>query len=423
MSELSPLGERLDSWKAIAKYLQRDIATVARWEKLGLPVRRVAGSGRSVFAYTGDINQWLHTTQPVLAADATPATASVAVASRWPWLALTVATAAVAAGLIAIPTPITLGDLRVELSGTGLIAHNSAGAERWRYAFPAGYNTAVFSDAARVMAGARPGVYFATAYRRRHPEGEPIEGGVLSLADLKGNLQRSFSFDDQVKFQGTSYGPPWHVTAFDINDAAGARRVAVSAHHYVWDPGVVTILDDQWQRRGTFVHAGWIEGVRWLGHERLLISGFSNARDGGMVALLDPAALDGQGPETPGTRHVCETCGSDRPLRMFVFPRSEINLAAGARFNRVLVQQVDERLIAHTIEISSENGDADALYEFTPSLDLIRASFSERYWEMHRSLEMGGAITHTRAECPDRDGPRQIQKWEPGTGWRTVTIR
>jgi hypothetical protein len=46
----------------------------------------------------------------------------------------------------------------------------------------------------------------------------------------------------------------------------------------------VTILDDQWQRRGTFVHAGWIEAVRWLTPERLAVSGFSNARDGGMIA-------------------------------------------------------------------------------------------------------------------------------------------
>lgn len=97
---------------------------------------------------------------------------------------------------------------------------------------------------------------------------------ALTLLDINGDPQRSFSFSDQVTFQGTSYGPPWALTAFDVAETEGTRRVALTAHHYVWDPGLVTILDDRWQRQGTFVHAGWIEGVRWLGRERLLINGF-----------------------------------------------------------------------------------------------------------------------------------------------------
>ena len=65
---------------------------------------------------------------------------------------------------------------------------------------------------------------------------------------------------------------------------------------------------------------------------------------------------------------------------------------------------------------------ADALYEFTPQLDLVQASYSDRYWEAHRELERLGKITHTREQCPDRDGPRQIEVWEPATGWRMQSI-
>jgi hypothetical protein len=42
------------------------------------------------------------------------------------------------------------------------------------------------------------------------------------------------------------------------------------------------------------------------------------------------------------------------------------------------------------------------------------------YWDMHRQLEALGKITHTREQCPDRDGPRQILVWEPETGWITT---
>ncbi len=54
-------GGRLDSWKAIARYLSRDIRSVQRWEReRGLPVHRVPGEkGGAVFAYQGELDRWL----------------------------------------------------------------------------------------------------------------------------------------------------------------------------------------------------------------------------------------------------------------------------------------------------------------------------------------------------------------------------
>ncbi len=41
--------ERLDSWKAIADYVGREVRTAMRWEKKGLPVHRVpAGAARGL---------------------------------------------------------------------------------------------------------------------------------------------------------------------------------------------------------------------------------------------------------------------------------------------------------------------------------------------------------------------------------------
>jgi hypothetical protein len=424
-----PPGSRLDSWKAIAEYLQRDVATVARWEKsLGLPVRRVAGAGRSVFAYTSEIDEWIRTARPAAAGPASAPAPPPPAAGRvwaWRWAVPAVGILAVVGGLLAGTRAIAPEDLRVELTSTGVVARDPAGEEQWRLSFPATYQTflpAVAKDSIQVIGGTSPGVYFATSYRGR-PTENAVEGGVLTVLDIKGRQQRAFSLDDEVRFKGTPYGPPWALQAFDVNQADGTYRVAVAAHHYTWDPGIVTILDAQWERRGTFVHAGWIEHVRWLGPERLLIGGFSNAHDGGMIALLDPAALDGQGPEPPASPHFCETCGTDRPLRMFVFPRSELNRLTGSRFNRVILQTFpDGRVVARTIEVPSGlDGDADAVYELTPSLDLASARFSERYWEIHRALEGQGRITHSREDCPDRDGPRQVQMWTPATGWTAPT--
>src|SRR5688572_17492303 len=55
-------NDRLDSWKEIAQYLNKEIRTVARWEKeKGLPVYRVPGGKRqAVFAYKSELDAWLH---------------------------------------------------------------------------------------------------------------------------------------------------------------------------------------------------------------------------------------------------------------------------------------------------------------------------------------------------------------------------
>ena len=51
---------RLDSWKEIAAYLQRDVRTARRWElEEGLPVHRHPHKSRSsVYAYRSQIDSW-----------------------------------------------------------------------------------------------------------------------------------------------------------------------------------------------------------------------------------------------------------------------------------------------------------------------------------------------------------------------------
>lgn len=58
--EEQPSGARLDSWKEIAAYLKRDVATVRRWEKReALPVHRhIHDKLGSVYAYVAELDAW-----------------------------------------------------------------------------------------------------------------------------------------------------------------------------------------------------------------------------------------------------------------------------------------------------------------------------------------------------------------------------
>ncbi len=85
-SESSPAslgagGRRLDSWKAIAQYLGRDVRSVQRWEQhRGLPVHRVPGQkGAVVFAYEHELDNWLRSGRIEESASSTEQTSESAV--------------------------------------------------------------------------------------------------------------------------------------------------------------------------------------------------------------------------------------------------------------------------------------------------------------------------------------------------------
>ena len=55
---------------------------------------------------------------------------------------------------------------------------------------------------------------------------------LSTLLDLHSNLQRSFSFDDAVTFQGKALGAPWSVTSFAVDEAVTPHQIAVAGHLY-----------------------------------------------------------------------------------------------------------------------------------------------------------------------------------------------
>jgi Tol biopolymer transport system component len=111
---VGPTEDRLDSWKEIAAYFNRDVTTVQRWEKRErMPVRRhVHDRMGSVYAFRADLDAWARSRNlpaaqengndvptPSLAAPPQIAASSTSLA-RWKLvLALTAAVAALAIGV------------------------------------------------------------------------------------------------------------------------------------------------------------------------------------------------------------------------------------------------------------------------------------------------------------------------------------
>src|SRR5262249_10897431 len=120
----------------------------------------------------------------------------------------------------------------------------------------------------------------------------------------------------------------------------------------------------------------------------------------------------------------CQSCGHDPAvLRYVVFPRSELNRVTGSKFNEGRLEWLGHAVKVSTIEVETKLENlVDAVYELTPALEVTSASFSDRYWDLHRALETEGKIKHTRANCPDREGPEAVKVWEPIAGWKTISL-
>jgi hypothetical protein len=235
---MSAAPDRLDSWKAIADYLKRDVRTMRRWERQGLPVKRVPGGrGNSVYAYRAEIDAWLES-RP-----ADPPTA----AQRWgarrapeapdrprSWRArYLVAAAMIVSGVVGWKAiaPFAQQRLNVELTETGIIASDQAGKLQWRYDFPAETRNAVseLGPKTQVITGPLPQVFAMTPFILRAPDWVPMNG-VLRVLTNDGQLKQTFSFDDVRAFGERDYSAPWALTDFR-GGRASLHVVAGPRHH------------------------------------------------------------------------------------------------------------------------------------------------------------------------------------------------
>lgn len=162
-----------------------------------------------------------------------------------------------------------------------------------------------------------------------------------------------------------------------------------------------------------------MESVLWLPDGRLAAGGFNNMRDEAMLAILDGNDLSGQAPGTAGTAFACLSCPHDAPLFYATFARSEVNRITASRFNRAQIATHDGTILVTTSETGSEYSEVNAMYEFDRDLRLVRARYSDRYWDEHRRLELEGRLAHPREACLERDGPAAIHVWN-NAGWQRI---
>ena len=407
----TPDAGRLDSWKEIAAHLGRDVRTVQRWEKTdGLPVRRVPGGrSRSVFALTGELDAWI-----VSRPKPRP--------RRW------VLWAAAAAVIIAVAFTV-LGRARargplttVVARGGTLVGLDDRQRDLWSVAVPESGRAALASDVA-VMLTDLDGDGERDAIARVRLQGDHATGigDVLYSITESGKVRWSRRLDDRLVFRSGAYESPWVIRDMVMMERGPSKRIALAAHHSVWWPGIIATLDGDGRTLHRFVNSGWITQLELTRDGRFLLgAGVNNAHDSAALVVLDPDAASGTSPEEAGSPFECLNCPIGTPHRYFLLPRSELNRVAGTALLKQTVDILDDGAILLRIPQDPASG-AEALYEFSPDLELRRASLADVYWDWHRRLEAQKLVDHPAERCPERRG-LDVTSWERARGWRTWTI-
>jgi hypothetical protein len=102
-----------------------------------------------------------------------------------------------------------------------------------------------------------------------------------------------------------------------------------------------------------------------------------------------------------------------------VLPQSELSRTIARPSGWVSrIDQIGANLVFSTDEGFSEG----AIGVITPALSVTRYDWSDRYWQMHRTLEDQGRISHMAGDCPERNAPVQIRTWNAAAGWGHDTV-
>ena len=433
--------DRLESWKEIAKFIERDERTAMRWAAQGMPVHRIpAGKRGRVYASCEEISQWLSRREASQPEAAKPSNAESAL--RWTYIAAGVlgVLALLVYGLVfrsrqsrGAQAPVVT---HVTFTSDAVVAWH--GSQRlWRHTFtqPLEANfwgpLTKLSDFVRILGlnGGKKRVVILVAPFHLQPNPDSLTETDVDCFSNRGRLLWSYVPHEKFQFGQNELHGPWLVTALYISEFGRQPTVWVAEDHYLWGNSfVVQIVPATGHAVLRYVNTGVLYALNEVKTARgtdLLAGGFNNEYSAGILAVINEKKRFAASPQTAGTRHECVSCAPGTPDEYFVFPRTEINRVTGVYQDPVtLIQVSGNEIEVHKLE-SRGLGTADTIYQFrtTPTIRPVSLRYDSSYDMLFRQLEEEGKIHTTLAEARERLHPQPVSVWTHSTGWEDYAIR
>jgi hypothetical protein len=456
---VAPAPARLDGWKAIAEYLGRDSRTLQRWrDERGLPIHRVPGvRGGTVFAYASELDAWLRDAPIAKVGQTTPATdpkptaqspttepTIVPFAIQPPVVETSlsrvsmrhVVAFAVVVVMIAVGTgrwansssPSTAAIERVEVKGHSLVALDANGQQVWTVSPPSLAGAAANVSLDDRVTEAFPVDLDADGLREVIAFARPLLRSGMELGDTyalsaNGAMLWRFAPAFAFRFDQTLFEGPWRIRQWFVPSPGEPMWMAFI--HQTWWPSFVVTLNRNGQPTLKFVNSGHIEALGRVKTGRgtvVLAGGTNNEYNAASLALLAEESGPSTSPHDNGLWQVCDTCPVEGPLSYFLFPRSELNVAAGTERNFVhSFTPYDDGSIDITVR-ERLTPILRAIYHFSPDLKPESVAMSDAYWDAHAEMSKSGAIKHSPEQCPLRRDGVTIRMWDAESGWRDVAV-
>lgn len=456
-------SERLDGWKAIADYLDKDERTVQRYRRSrGMPVYQVpGGKGGTVFAIPSELDAWLRTVRSTQ--DQAPQTidrpgepaavrsldSRVTVGRSVPRIGLQgtfgvffagVFAGGLLSGLLAVAGRlISDPDIAtVVISGDSVIASDLAGNQVWRTPLEPvvpGY-AAPNKDQMPILVGQR---FVDLDANGKREIVLLVDYGKGQFAPQSGNRQSfhvvqaltgdgrplwAFTPSTRVTFGSEDFDGPWNVTdILSVPQADESSQLWLSLVHHTWWPTLVVSLDQHGRETVRFVGPGHVYALALLRTPlgpAVVAAGTSNEHRAGAVALLAAGGRPARAPtEHPG--FTCRGCPDGQPLRYFILPPTELGRLLGGA--KPLAQRIDVEASGFQVKLlESPMPHIRSLYRFNNDLEPESFAVSDAYEEVHGQQESLGRLTHRFYNCSELTLGKTIRVWDADTGWREIRL-
>jgi hypothetical protein len=311
----------LNGWGEIASFLRVSVRTAQNYEhELGLPVHRLPGAKRRVFAHASALEAWKHNTKEVSPPDTqAPATPETTTPRRPRPLAamalLALALTSLAAWLWTRRAGPASG---FTVTGRTLTVYDDQKRVKWRHEFPTfpdpiedgDHPKALFSDFTGTGNPATLFLYYPADSQGRHTANYSAQ---LCYFNDNGRLIWSQTFGTEFR---TPKGRFYPASLYTVNLLGrlhkprpdGGVIVAGGYHGGTW-VYEIEIYTATGKKVGSYLHPGWlyamqIEDLNGDGVDEILLGGVNNGyEESGYAAalvVLDSRRITGQGASPPG---------------------------------------------------------------------------------------------------------------------------
>lgn len=441
--------DRLESWKQIAGFIERDERTAMRWAKeLGMPVQRISASKRSrIYASRNEIQAWQFS-QRAQPKPVSPAEIQSPPGRRsWSraWVITVLITAVVVTAFMVWQTlgagfgsvlgfGHKLPPVQASFTETGVETFDRYGKHLWTYNL--GRSVSRIRSPGRQTTDCiriadlqdRNSVLVAVPFRvGNDPDGAPQS--ELYCFSSSGRRLWSYVPRQTFRFGDHDLAGPWDTETIFISGQGPTALIWVAFSQYPWGNSyVVAINPVTGLATLRFVNTGDIRSLNELRTSNatyLVAGGFNNEHDSGILAFIDERKQFAASPQTTDTRHKCVSCPAGEPDYYFVLPRSELNKVRRVYENSVWEIHVDGADLAAAQEEFGPSNRGNAKWFEFHMLDIplpIAVRYSSTYDMLHRQLEHTGELNHNLQACPERLHPPPIRMWTRTAGWTEIRL-